>query len=356
MGISIEVWRARIGSYVHNAVKNRNVNNTNCSFYKNNVNYNDSPLHVGNMIFVLFVVFTLLFIGGVEVNPGPLDKDTQDYFVAFESRMMEFITKSKNETLKAINNVDSRVSKLTDEVTGLRTDLTSASNKITELENENKELNLKIDELENNIRKSNIIVFGLSEVEGGNEPINDFVNFSRYKLNVNIDRSDIGQAYRMGKNFGKRPLFVSFVKCGTKADVMKNVSKLKGTNISVSDDLTKTARAKRKFLLGCASQARAAGFQVKVRNENLLIDSTLLNYSQLKEQGWLSKLSKERENSLKRPRKDSSQADSSFENLNENLESQGNAMPPPLTQEEGGMRSRSSSRNKKPKKTFTPSD
>jgi hypothetical protein len=117
---------------------------------------------------------------------------------------------------------------------------------------------------------------------------------------------------------------------GTKADAMKNVSKLKGTNISVSNDLTKTARAKKKFVLGCASQARAAGYQVKVRNENLLIDSTL-NYSQLKEQGWLSKLSKERESSLKRPRKDSSQADSSFENLKENREIQGNEMPPPLT-------------------------
>jgi SMC interacting uncharacterized protein involved in chromosome segregation len=177
MGISIEIWRARIGSFLHNAVKNIKVNTTNCSFYKNNDNYNDSPLHVGNMIFVLFVVFTLLFIGGVEVNPGPIDKDTQDYFVAFETRMMDFITKSKNETLQAIKNVDSRVSKLTDEVTVIKADLTSASNKITELETNNKELNLKIDELENNIRKSNIIVFGLSEVESGNEPIDDFVNF-----------------------------------------------------------------------------------------------------------------------------------------------------------------------------------
>jgi hypothetical protein len=155
-----------------------------------------------------------------------------------------------------------------------------------------------------------------------------------------MERNDISQVYRMGKVFGKRPLFVSFAKYGAKVDVMKNVAKLKGTSVSISDDLTKTALAKKKFIIGCSNQAKAAGHQVKFRNGSLVISSKILNYYQLKEQGWLLSLNRERDNSLKRPLNESPQDENSFDNQNSRGESQGNEMPPTLNFEEGGMRSR----------------
>jgi hypothetical protein len=172
----------------------------------------------------------------------------------------------KNETIQAVNKVQIDVTKLTDHVAALREDLNSANKKVGELEIKNFELNQKMDELEYQIRKCNIIVLGLTEFEGGNKPMDDLQKFVKISLNVNIERNDISQVYRMGIVFGKRPLFVSFAKYGAKVDVMKNVSKLKGTSVSISDDLTKPARVKKKFIIGCSNQAKEAGHQVKIRN------------------------------------------------------------------------------------------
>jgi hypothetical protein len=81
--------------------------------------------------------------------------------------------------------------------------------------------------LENKLKRNNIIVFGISDIDGGNEPIDDFVLLASCKLDINIDKNSISQAYRIGKNYGKRPLLVSFINYNSKENIMKNVGKLK---------------------------------------------------------------------------------------------------------------------------------
>jgi hypothetical protein len=100
MGVSIEQWRMQIGTFTPKCIKYlKNKNDTQKTYNINTSNKNAS------IIFVLYIICTLLVISGVETNPGPFDKEAQDYLVAFENRICDMITGYKTETISAINNM-----------------------------------------------------------------------------------------------------------------------------------------------------------------------------------------------------------------------------------------------------------
>lgn len=182
-----------------------------------------------------------------------------------------------------------------------------------------------------------------------------FLVFTHSQLGIEINKGDINQCYRLGKVNGKRPLFVSFTKLDTKDKVMKNAYKLKGTTKSLSNDLTNKARTRKKFVLACANQARAAGHIVKVSKNKIIVGNIAMNYQELNSSGWLVKLGEKltasnSDKQLKRPRNDS-QNDSNNSNEEKDLVvTQENDMPPPSRSEGEGKRSRSSSLSKRAKK------
>jgi hypothetical protein len=65
---------------------------------------------------------------------------------------------------------------------------------------------------------------------------------------------------------------------------------LKGCGLSISDDLTPTARAKKKLLLKSAAQTRNLNYDVKIKNDYLLINGTRYGISVLKNSNWVNKL------------------------------------------------------------------
>jgi hypothetical protein len=65
---------------------------------------------------------------------------------------------------------------------------------------------------------------------------------------------------------------------------MKILFKLKGSNISVSKDLTPKARAIRKTVLKCAKDARAEGFNVKIKARSLIIINKECDFQMLDEE------------------------------------------------------------------------
>jgi hypothetical protein len=149
-------------------------------------------------------------------------------------------------------------------------------------------------------------------------------------------------------------------------EIMKNGSKLKGTNISISDDLTPTARAQKKVILKCASDARKSGHNVKVRSNAIIVNDIFVPYTELVKPNWQNILLKEDEfvgssaqMERKRQRTNTSSppdnANKETKHSNDKFGShtsriQGNVMPSPPQQNEGGEnRPRSSSRGKRGK-------
>jgi hypothetical protein len=117
-----------------------------------------------------------------------------------------------------------------------------------------------------------------------------FCKFADVHMKFVVTSDNVAYAYRIGKKIGKRPLLVCFNNLKTKIDLMKNVAKLKGTSMSISDDLTPSARTNKKLLLKSASQARSLERDVKVRADHLIVDGVKYNITDLKHANWISKI------------------------------------------------------------------
>jgi hypothetical protein len=298
MGVSISIWRARIGCF-------------HCSKFSKCKSKSYSKVIITstgtyNSHLPVFVITLLLIIGCIETNPGPTVEElimqvqttlmgeinsSNAEGLKLHNTLLGEISSSKKETLDAVNLIKSTVDNISSQISDMNKSISDSNNRISKLENENSRLVSKIDQLENNIRKNNIIVFGLEEIENSDDSDSDvFINFGCDKLEVILSPFCLSNAYRMGQKTGKRPLFVQFAHYKNKIEVMKNVGKLKGTSVSISDDLTPTARAQKKLMLKCASDARKSGRNVKVRSNFIIVDDVTVQYSELKNPNWLQSL------------------------------------------------------------------
>jgi hypothetical protein len=346
MGVSIDVWRIRIGCFSPKCRQSKCI-------LKNKLIV---TIRKGFFLHCFVVICILLIIGGVESNPGPTLQEIQELVTASENSLMskiaDLVNNSKQETINAINDVKTDVSNLTKQVSHLEKDLCDAKDKISALEKENKELCDKIDTLDNTNRKCNLIVFGLAESTDCNDPVAEFCNFISSSLGIAMTGAQVVRAYRMGQNNNKRPLFVSLINQKVKIDIMKNVGKLKGSKISISDDLTPKAREIRKLLVSRASYARSHGHDVKIRSKSLIINNVEYTYEVLRSNAWKidiaggsrlrsnsqsSTMSKKRSRSDNNTDGDLSESDytETEEPVIAGTSKQGNLMPPP-TQPVGG--------------------
>ena len=101
-------------------------------------------------------------------------------------------------------------------------------------------LSIKCDSLEQYSRRTSIRISGLKDVPHQEVEAN-VINILQEKLNLNIDQSTIDRCHPIGKpKNGNRSVLVKFLSYRQQREVLANRSKLKGTGIGISEDLTKT--------------------------------------------------------------------------------------------------------------------
>jgi hypothetical protein len=368
MGISIEQWRVRIGSFTkvnNKTIKGKNIDASSHNKFVTNPSAQHFESNILKCFVILSIIVVLLVISGLETNPGPNDDfdvesnnsdelsindlrgASQDTNLIISTLSKLFIS-GKAETLKAVNDLSEKFDR----------ELAAAKQEISELKKSNNVMQDKIDQLENENRKNNIVVFGLVENEG-NDSFEDFRILAETKLDVVISKEEVDQAYRIGNLRGQRPIMICFSQYKSKITIMQNVGKLKGSQISISDDLTPKARTIKKRLLKCAKEARDFGYKVKMRDRALIINDVKLGIEELNQTNWLSIYNSKKsrqdsdagEGGRKRQREKSLNSDFDDNITGEGSSSMvsGNELFPPLGR--GGNRSRTSSLSKKSKKT-----
>lgn len=124
--------------------------------------------------------------------------------------------------------------------------LSKMENKITQLEEEAaknadkmKQLEGRIESMQQAAKINNICVYNLKEETNENlsGKILDLLNC---KMKTQITRDDVVRCYRIGESGQKpRPVIIKFDKFQNKLNVLKNTSKLKGTKIGITEDLSK---------------------------------------------------------------------------------------------------------------------
>lgn len=140
------------------------------------------------------------------------------------------------------------------------------------LETENQDLKQKLSFHEDLLKRKNILIFGLVELE--NKPLVEILtDFFKNNLCVNIQSNEFDIFYRIGKrkNGQHRPIMVKFLREFTVKQVLKNAYKLKGTGLSVARDQTPEKRADTKILYEFLKIAKAKAFPAKVSKSTLII-------------------------------------------------------------------------------------
>lgn len=135
----------------------------------------------------------------------------------------------------------------------------------------------KMDDLENRSRRNNIVIYGIPENDDeGPESLRKYVEneiFSHLLKEVKT----VERVHRAGKKITDRdrPVILRFYDFAEKMAILRSCSKLKGTNISISEDFSLAVRETRRKLWKSSKSNRDSGDRVVLLFDKLKINDTL---------------------------------------------------------------------------------
>ena len=230
-------------------------------------------------------------VSDISLDIDPIDGDDVDSLRAmFEKKLSEMkaeydhkfdIMKAENDgKVDGLYNVlrqkDDIIGKLQTEIGELKSSYSFLTTETTELKQQIKSNELKIDnnirkttvnaeksvDLEDRSRRNNLVFFGFPEDSNTHEP----ENCERKVINLLESRKFfdddyivyIDRAHRLGRRSSDkpRPIIVRFTYFKDKQEIIKNGQKLKGCNINVSEDFSKSTIEVHKQLRNKAKAAK----------------------------------------------------------------------------------------------------
>lgn len=161
---------------------------------------------------------------------------------------------------KAGETVDRISQKLSEEASRL-------DERVRNLEDENSDLRERNERLDRQLRKNNIVVYGLTI--GENNLLSEVAGRLSQLMHVEINCSDISDIYYVSKKAAERSVIVvKFVSFFKKLEVLKNLRQLKGSSVSISQDLTSKQRVVNAPLVRHLRAARQKKYPAFIKGEN----------------------------------------------------------------------------------------
>lgn len=136
-------------------------------------------------------------------------------------------------------------------------------------------------QIERKLRRNNIILFGLTL--DGSDLVNQTIVKLNQLFNLNITTSDLNNIYRIGKG-SSSPIVVEFTSFLKKREIFKSPEKLKalkGTGVSVANDLCKEDREEQKILRRHLSEAKRRNEDARIIGHKLEINKIAYTVSEL---------------------------------------------------------------------------
>lgn len=138
---------------------------------------------------------------------------------------------------------------------------------------------------ERRLRRNNVVLFGIEAGEG------DLAEFVLSKidslLGIKFKKSEVNNIYKIGRN-PRSPIVVEFVSFYSKLSIFsekERLKNLKGTGITLANDLCKQDRIDRKVLVKHLIEARQKNIPARIRGYRLEIQGQLYTASQLEQNG-----------------------------------------------------------------------
>lgn len=156
--------------------------------------------------------------------------------------LLEEIRNTRNE-LK--NYIEACETKVLMKIEGL-------NEKIRNLEKENQQFKSKIEYFERELKQNSILIYGLN-LES-NTGVDNICQILNNLLKISITPADINNYYTL--NLPKKPIKINFISNLKKRLVFSNCRRLKGTQVSICNDLTYNQRQDHKILRAYLKKAR----------------------------------------------------------------------------------------------------
>jgi hypothetical protein len=168
---------------------------------------------------------------------------------------------------------------------------------VNEIKTQSQVTQRRLNQLERHARRNNVIIFGVPAVT----PVADAIQ-TIFKDALGLQQlPEYETAYRLGKQTAKPPILVRLRDQRDKENIMSKVSSLKGTKISVSDDLTPEEQATRRTIVAAAKVANAKNIPCRVRRTGLLVNNRLLPPAELCNPDWVKDFAQFADNTRGRP-------------------------------------------------------
>lgn len=144
--------------------------------------------------------------------------------------------------------------------------------KTSQLEQKIEDQQKTIDFLDRQMRKKNIIFFGVPESEKNYEDLLEIIlDIINKKMDIKCLKWEIETVLRLGKKNDKlRPVLITISTTSRKLQLLKNMKKLENTGMYIKEDYTPAVLQKRKELQGEFQRRRSAGENVILRQDKIV--------------------------------------------------------------------------------------
>ncbi|XP_077492095.1 uncharacterized protein LOC144102811 [Amblyomma americanum] len=210
-----------------------------------------------------FVLSLLMLCGDIESNPGPPTE-----------QLLTQLLEGQKDIQRRLGEIEAKLHKVEE--------FTSAINEFRDLSRELESrvagLERKLVDLEDRGRRNNVIVFGIPEkLNETYEELSQSVLKGVFCDKMDTKVVSAERIHRIGRKQPNkhRPVIIKLMDHREKVNILKNCSKLKDTDYSISEDFSYTTRQIRKNLWESTAEIRKAGQKVKLIYNKIKIGDDL---------------------------------------------------------------------------------
>lgn len=201
-------------------------------------------------------------------------------------QMFELLQEVKQQN----NTIKTDVQAIKEDLSRDKERIRELADKVSELERENSTLQKRIQGLEESSKKNSIIIFGLAEeTEDSSSLKEEILSLFNNTLSIEVSLQDIDNLYRTRKRGDTaRPVIVRFVRFSDKQIVLRSTHKLKGTSLSITNDITLQQQQEQKTLYKFFKLAKNKGHLAKIIRNKLIVNEEVLSVHDLLEADEIS--------------------------------------------------------------------
>lgn len=179
--------------------------------------------------------------------------------------------------------IQTEVSAVKTEITELKKIIQQEKDKVNALEKTQTDLQTKYKILEKSLKRNNVLIFGVKYDNKQNSLAEFVIQKINQWLELDLTLECLNNVYPIGKTESNRPILIQFQSYLTKTRVLKECRKLKGTGISITEDLTKEDREIQKKLIKHKKQAQSKGYKTYIRRNKLYVNNEEYTIEDLEE-------------------------------------------------------------------------